>query len=261
MLTINNMKKLLILSVFLFASLARFAEAETLSTGIFVDTGPASVNAVEGVIRVPASFEVGEISAGNSAVILWIEEPHFDAKSRTISFSGIAPGGFSGQKLIFSLSGIATPPEAPQLSFEGVHAFRNDGAGSAVPVRLFARAGVIAEDTLSPEAFSLAVSTSADLYGGQRFLTFLAQDKGTGVERYEYASTWLLSPREGDWQPAASPLLLDSRASFKKLYVRAIDNAGNVQVSEIPGTRRYATILLGLILIVCVLSLSRRSLP
>jgi hypothetical protein len=250
------MKKYLIISLLIF--LPTLATAETIV--LEIDTSRETVNAVEGTVRVPKGVAVEEIQTGRSAILIWIQAPVFDRESRTIAFSGFSPGGFSGKQPLFAISGELASTDLPTFAFSGVQALKNDGEGTPVSVALSARRGVDADtDTDPPEPFTLVISRSEDIFEGRAFLSFLTQDKGTGVERYEYASSWFGTPGEDKWVRSTSPKELSRRDLFKRVYVRAVDHNGNTRVASTPGSYRYASMLFGTIIILCVLSFLRRS--
>jgi hypothetical protein len=250
------MKKLLFLGIaFLLPQLVLAAAFE-----ITVHTGSVAVNALEGVIKLPPNTAIKSIETGNSAVLLWLTPPTFDAAARTVRFAGVSPGGFEGNEPLFTLDGSFVASDADKFAVLSLSALKADGSGSSTPVALSAELGTTTADTASPEPFMPVISRSPALFDNAPFATFLTQDKGKGIKGYEYATTWLLAPGEDDWRPAASPQELALPDLFKKVYIRATDRAGNTRVAEAAGTYRHAAMLIGGILILCVLYVSRRSL-
>ena len=140
-------------------------------------------------------------------------------------------------------------------------ALKNDGAGTAVSVKFRLKPSEIAEDSVSPEPFIPIVSSSPDIFEGRRFLSFATQDKGTGIERYDYASTWLLPPGDGDWREAVSPMALYQKMFFQKIYIRAIDKSGNDRTVSTVGPYHYATLLISIIILACLFLYLRRGWP
>ncbi|MDO8589715.1 MAG: hypothetical protein Q7R69_00345 [bacterium] len=244
------MRKILII-IILF-SLPLFAGAVTAV--IEVDTGTETINAIEGTLVLPTNVSVENIYTGNSAVLIWVTSP--ELLGNTIPFAGITPGGFRGKYRLFAFdaSNIAG------FSFNNIKAYKNDGSGESVSVRLSLRQTEIAEDTVPPEPFEPIISTSPDIFGGRHFISFTAQDKGTGVERYEAASTWFLSPRDENWIETESPLVLSHLETFQKIHIRAVDKAGNHRDASTAGPYHYASVLISIIILLCVLLLLRRSL-
>ena len=106
----------LIISTFLFKTENAFAsklyfdvyknDAESsLSQGdyllrVILDTQGETINALDGKIILPKDIvEVKEIHDGNSSVNFWLQNP-IEKNKGEIEFSGITPGGVSGEKLL-----------------------------------------------------------------------------------------------------------------------------------------------------------------
>ena len=202
-----------------------------------------SVNAVEGRIVYPTDkLEVKEIRDGNSVINFWIEKPQTDRTTRgTIVFSGITPGGFSGSNnTLFSLVFEATQTGNAEIEIQGSQVLLNDGEGSKAPLTIqnatlsvLEGDGTLHEENLTdtepPEDFRPIISKDPSLYEGKYFLIFKTQDKGIGIDHYEV--------REGFWNKYAtedSPYLLKEQTLQKKVYVKAVDKAGNERVSVLP---------------------------
>lgn len=191
-----------------------------------VNTGTANINALEGTLILPENMQVSRIEIGNSAILVWISEPH--QEGREIAFAGITPGGFSGAQSLFTLQGTFYPRDLEKIRFENVRALKNDGTGEQVPVTLLISPVAFRADSESPEDFAPAIASDPNVFDGKYFLVFAAQDKGSGIERYEV--------REGrfdSWTEAESPYLLAHQSLTKDIYVRAIDNAGNGRVAVV----------------------------
>ena len=228
------------------------------SAEVVVDTGKESINAIEGVVRFPDSVNISRVETGNSAILMWVEGPVYDKAENTIRFSGISPGGFQGKQVLFSVSGDFRAGDLAGTAYLEVRAFLNDGEGTPASVPLSTHSAELPADDAPPEPFKPVIGRSDDLFGGNRFVTFLTQDKGLGIDRYEYASSWLFSPGKDDWRPAVSPVEISGKEMFKKIYIRAIDQADNYRVSTVSGPYYYATILFGIIIIVCLVIFLRR---
>lgn len=249
------MKKLFLTSFFFFL-LPFFSQA--FSTEVIVDTGNISINALEATIHMPEGVSVEKVYDGNSVILFWIKAPVYDSQSQAISFSGITPGGFSGERMVLSFSGELTVEDLSHFTFSEVRALKNDGLGESVAVRLFVQPTEIAEDRTPPEPFKPIISSSSDVFDGQRFLSFATQDKGTGIEHYEYVTTWLFFPRDSDWLETKSPIALSRTMLFKKIYIRAVDKSGNYREVFTVGPYYYATLVISIIILLCVLSFSKR---
>jgi len=245
---------LILIAYFLLFAVPQKAQAFTIE--VFVDTGKETINALEGELLLPPEVVVKDIYTGKSAILIWINEPREAGK--TILFSGISPGGFQGKHPLFTLDLEPEDTDLSQISFQSVLALKNDGAGTASPVRLSTVRGTLEEDDAPPEPFKIFVSSSPELFDGKLFASFTAQDKGTGIEKYEYAAAWIFSPGKNSWQEVQSPAVLKKADNFKRIYIRAFDKAGNVRTISTPGPYWYATLLIGLIILICVLLYAKR---
>jgi hypothetical protein len=243
------MKSIFVTALFLFAPTALFAA--TIS--IEVDAGQTNINALEGTVRVPQGMKIDEIRTGGSALLFWIDEPDYDEAGRSIYFAGTTPGGFAGRRELFTVTGDFDETLATSIWFSGVQAFRNDGEGSPASVRLRATAkSGVDEDATSPEPIYIEVGRSEDLYEGRAFVSFVTQDKGSGVDRYVVAESFVMRPGEEDWQEATSPYEVRDKTLLKKVYVKAIDRDGNERVGTAALPYRSYLIWFTVILIVAV---------
>ena len=256
--TIYKKGKLLVSFVFCSLFIVNYVSAYTAE--IVIDTGNVSINALEGSIHIPSGVNIEEIQTGHSAIVIWIKPPTLEANN-TITFSGITPGGFRGKQPLFSFSGELNSEDLSQFTYSQVVALKDDGSGTTAKVTLSARySDEVLEDSIPPELFVPIISRSEDLFGGKPFVTFLSQDKGVGIDRYEYASTWFFSPSEKEWKQASSPQEIKTSELFKKIYIRAVDKNGNEQTAHMVGTyHHYASLMIGIIIIACALLLLRRS--
>ncbi len=240
---------------------------------IMIDTEGERLNAISGTVTISESVDVPSVFIGQSALVLWVDQPR---PGNTISFSGITPGGFSGVRELFSVVVSPQAYDRVSVSLNQVEARKNDADGSVVPVRtqMFSfwpsvggTTTLSVEDTVPPESFSLVIGQDPSIFDGDRFVSFATSDKGTGVVRYEWASTLILDPRADAWTPAQSPIRLRGSDLFMRIHVRAVDGLGNTTASSIVYPYYYITIVFGGILIVLVLCalffvqryLSRRS--
>lgn len=173
-----------------------------------------------------------EIRDGDSVINLWVEKPHVDKSG--IFFSGVTPGGFTGvNNRIFSVVFEAKNTGTAFLNVEDVKALKNDGLGTEIPLLIHNTAISIRSgdssasketlvDTEPPEDFTPIITNNPLFFEGQNVLIFGTQDKMSGIEHYEV--------REGEWGRfvrAESPYLLKYQSLDRKIFVKAIDRAGN----------------------------------
>lgn len=216
-----------------------FFDANEQVVHIRINTEGAVVNAVAGTIIFPSEvLTIQSVSDGNSALNFWVEKPQQHTAGR-ISFSGITPGGFrSTDALLFSFVVRMKEGSTGELSAQDIQVLRNDGKGSPVPTTvrtlriptpsLSGSSTEALHDKFPPEDFHPIIARDANLFEGKYFLVFSTQDKGSGISRY--------AVREGYWgeyTTAQSPYLLTNQSLQKKIFVQAIDGAGNIRMSSV----------------------------
>ncbi len=105
------------------------------TVGVVLDTGGASVNAVEGKIRyLPDDIAVVKIDKGASPVTSWTVEPDYTSESGLIQFGGINPDGISGKgKTLFSITfRVVRSGEARVRLASGAAILAEGGAGTNI---------------------------------------------------------------------------------------------------------------------------------
>lgn len=207
------------------------------SVSVFLDTDGATINAIEGDILVFGDVAITDIHDGASFVSLWTEKLSF--KGNSAHFSGIIPGGFSGEGEILSLVLHGTAPGTATISFSNVAVFLDDGLGTEEKIEseratldVSANAqGDAVSDMIPPEAFSIGmIDVSEDATRPLYALIFATDDKQTGIDRYEVQE--VASGEEvldSGWKEVLSPYILSDQSQKSAYYVRAYDNAGNIQ--------------------------------
>ncbi len=102
------------------------------SVEVYLDTEGQTVNTVSGSIRIDAVQQpLIDIFDGNSSLLFWIDRPKWSDETDHVLFSGITPGGFSGDR-IFLFSFDITPESADpiELSFDDTSVLLHDGEGT-----------------------------------------------------------------------------------------------------------------------------------
>lgn len=216
------------------------------------------LNAVEGILKFPASLEVVDIRDGNSVVNFWLERPRL--VGATIPFSGITPGGFTGTSSRI-LSVIFAPTETGTVSIdlEDLVVLYNDGFGTKVSIESSPSSVTVREgenpafsesrrDFEPPESFTPEIASDPLLFDGKYFVAFSTQDKDSGIEHYEI--------REGKWGKyviAESPYILADQSLKSDVFIKAVDKAGNEREVVIEGSahsRWVEYILFGIIILI-----------
>ncbi|MFA5831310.1 MAG: hypothetical protein WC878_05770 [Candidatus Paceibacterota bacterium] len=256
----NLSKKIIILLLLLFfapsvfgaqvsfvSEKSSFAQNEEFLISVFLDTEGETLNAFEGKISFPVDLlEEKEIRSGDSLINFWIEKPSSltdgkGGKSGEIIFSGITPGGFLGTKgILVSVVFRAKQKGDGIIRGEGLRILKNDGLGTKAEVKTSPFSFSVSEenlvtpsiippikDTEPPENFVPIIVNDPNVFEGKYFVVFLAQDKGSGIDRYE-----VREGESGSFSPAESPHLLKNQSLDAKIFVKAVDKAGNEKISE-----------------------------
>ena len=106
-----------------------------------------------------------------------------------------------------------------------------DGACGTVVTRR------IMKDSTAPDPFEVQLGQEKDAFSGKRFLSFIAIDDTSGVDRYEILET--RNGKENTWQIVISPYVLGDDYVIRMVQVKAIDKAGNERISSlIPENRQ-----------------------
>lgn len=229
---------------------------DTFEMGVFLDSEEESINALDSSIAIPANLSVEDIRDGNSLIPLWLEHPHVDGNH--IVFSGVIPGGLKSQKVyLFSVIFKAQQDGDATVVTDQEQILLNDGLGTAAklhqaPLQLsVAATGPVTHftpptDNMPPEPFQPVIGQSG-VQENKLFLAFVAHDKDSGIDHYEYYdSNFKYTPGEvlqkkWSWQTVESPKNIQERDLAKYLYVKAVDRAGNVTVAIVPPQKGMGT--------------------
>lgn len=240
-----------------------------VEVSVYVHSEGETVNAFMGTVHTPSFITVHSVRDGGSLVALWSKRPEISGND--IVFEGIVPGGWHGTKgLLFSFVVETSIAGEGFIEFSEVEVLLHDGEGTPTPLSLMTlslSADVdvpltefreIVEDYEPPEAFTLSIERDSELFAGDAFLVFTAQDKGSGVDHYEVLETRrrLLNEMEGEWEHVKSPYLLNDQSLRSFVYVRALDRVGNVRVSvytpEEQRTTSSAFVILTILLLLII---------
>ncbi len=210
-----------------------------------------SANALSGKFIIADGLTVEEINTGKSLINFWIEKPTYDKSTRTVNFSGIVPGGFSGkgEMFEFKLSGasFSATTEVINWSKKETKILLNDGLGTEADFvprdlntsQLYGAKPINQEVTIDdtpPESFSPLVSSSSDLLEGKNFVAFSTADKQSGIDHYELAEKQSWFPVRASrlaWQKVESPAVLQDQNLSSFVYVKAVDQSGNERIAVI----------------------------
>lgn len=226
---------------------------DTAEVTVSLQTEGEIVNALEGALFIPETLSVREVRYTGSVVSLWLEAPAVE--NGILSFVGVLPGGYqNGEKEetiqgnLFTLVLEATGEGEGVVTFTyKTRIYLNDGEGTArtpalgeLALRvegLGGSAAPLAIDTTPPEPPVLALLSGELFNKSGQVLTFVAQDKDSGVQSYHVARSFFPLPEFLlSFTEAESPASLTSLDTFKIVTVRAKDAQGNQSLaSTAPG--------------------------
>ena len=227
---------------------------QLVEVGVFVDTKGEQVNAFSGEIMVPTDVaEVAQFRDGNSIINLWVEKPHVDQTTPgKIVFSGITPGGYSGDRgMLFSFIIQANKLGDITITSQNEEVLRSDGEGSAAmitraPLTLVGTHASSSSffpvhDVVPPEVFTPSIVQNNNAFDGKYFIVFATQDKGSGIAEYKISEEpqhfWsTLIPHPHHFVSVQSPYVLQDQNLRSVIYVKAIDNSGNERIIVVPAT-------------------------
>lgn len=210
-------------------------ESGALKVGVYIDTEGELVNAVGATIAFPSDkLLLKMIQDGNSIVNLWVEKPALIEKN--VRLAGITPGGYRGSRgLITTLVFAEIGSGQATIKATDIQLLRNDGQGSTVESRNKQLTVTVAstsymfsiDDVTPPELFTPIVYE--DMLEKKWFISFLTQDKGTGVDHYEVAEA---NNATLVWKRATSPFEIAGKN--QSWFVKAVDKNGNEQIVRYP---------------------------
>lgn len=248
---------------------------DTFLVGARIDTEDECINTVEAKLNFPKDIlEAVDFIQGNSILTLWVNPLSIEQESGLISFAGGIPGGYCGKlpgeageinllgKIAFKIKEISERKQAEINFLEGSQVLLNDGLGT--PAKLTTKGAIfdilaeksevtkdewekeLEKDDIPPESFEIEIHQEPSLFEGKYFITFLTNDKQTGINKYE------IKEGKRDWKIGQSPYLLENQKLTEEIKVKAVDKAGNERIEIIGPIRKpfpYLIIILILILI------------
>jgi hypothetical protein len=206
-----------------------------------LDTQGETINAVDGKVVLPKDIiEIKEIHDGNSNINFWLQSP-IEKNKGEIEFSGITPGGISGENLLlFSTIVHQNNKNQGNILFDSIKVLKNDGQGTEIktsitnldlpintPRSIADIKDILVKDIVSPEVFEPNILNNVDSFGDKNLIVFATQDKDSGISHYEIKEGFFDSFRKVE-----SPYLLEKQDLHSKIYIKAVDNAGNERVIE-----------------------------
>ena len=228
---------------------------QQFEVGVFLNTDGQEINAFEGMIEFPEEFlKLQEVRDGSTIASFWIERPQKD----NLFFSGIVPGGYTGDRgYLFSLIFTAQQTGEALISTKQERVLLHDGKGSPAEFRSSPLVLAITKETLlpgyiapkdaaPPESFTPSITHDPNVFDDQWFLVFATQDKTSGIDHYEAREVrelfrvWKFVFGWGDWIKAQSPYVLTDQELRSRVFVKAIDKAGNERTVSLPPQHPFA---------------------
>lgn len=222
------------------------AAGQQFQINLLLDTEGEEINAVEGKIVFPNILELKEIRDGNSIINFWIEKPK--KQNNAIVFSGITPGGFTGNSsLLFSVVFEAKKEGRGLIEIQNAKTLINDGKGTPAETKISSFQFNIKEvglpkelqlpeikDVEPPESFVPEIARDESIFEGKCFLVFVTQDKASGIDHYEIKeSRQRILSVFGKWVTTESPYVLHDQELRSFIFVKAVDKNGNKIIIKI----------------------------
>ena len=242
-------------SLNLVSPVSEIGVGQQFQVDLMLDAEGEIINAIEGEITFSKELlEIREIRDGDSIINLWVERPSIKPTGKVI-FSGIIPAGFAGvlspyyegrrPGKIFSLIFTSKGEGEGTVNLENEKVLLHDGLGTPAKlgilnfefrilkreVRIPDSGFLIPEDKEPPEDFKPEIASNQNVFEGKYFLVFAAQDKGSGIDRFEVKET--RNKKQGTWIEAESPYLLRDQKLKSYIYVKAVDKAGNERIAVV----------------------------
>ena len=211
---------------------------------IFIDTEGKEINTLEGILKVSGTTNISSINTGGSIFNLWTEKPSI-SNTQEIYFTGGTEGGIYGKNLrLFNFTITPTVEGIISIKPKELFAYLNDGIGTKIigsntgfEIKVEKKLDNIAIektalysedlDKNSPSSFIIELGHDEFLFGGKYFITFNATDSGSGINKYEV--------KEGNlpYVESQNTYVLKDQNLKSKIYVKAIDNAGNEKIEKL----------------------------
>jgi hypothetical protein len=254
---------------------------QNFSLGLMIDADTA-VNTFSVSLQFPTSLVPVDTSDGNSIINLWIEKPHYDELTHTLTFSGVIPGGFigkGGRLLLLKVHTMKAGNFIVDYDKSKTQIFQNTPTAdrdtvTTIPVTFAVIQGKenienILPDTVPPNSFAPVLIHDPLIDNGKWLVAFDTEDKGVGLARFEVSES-LSSTTAYDsltWQTAESPYELHDQKMHSYIYVRAIDKNNNARVemlgpvSPLPWYERSGSyILVSIIVLIIFIGLYAKAL-
>lgn len=258
-------------SLYVDPNTSNVLKGDTVTVAVRIDTDEGEcINAVDVTLAYTDGIQAVDVSTGRSILTLWLERPVINRDARTITFAAGIPNGYCGRipgdpsltnvlaEIVFRAPGFSVGKKedaSTLLTFEpGTRVLLNDGSGSDAPLRTLsgtinliqetgtttkdAWGGVVAADDVPPTPFSIELVRNPQIFNNKYYIVWNTTDKQSGIDHYEvleespedfYAFRW--GAANNPWITVESPYVLKDQTLRSVIRVRALDKAGNEQIS------------------------------
>ncbi len=223
-----------------------------LEVGVFISTQVEKINAIEGKVTFDAKKLYPEgVKTGDSIVGQWIENPKFSSEGE-ITFKGAFSGGFQGERgKLFSIFFIGQEAGEVVINSRDIKVYTHDGKGTELAISpgnlvlMIKKAeskeepnehigNVYDDDKEPPENFQPQLGRQSDIFDGQWFVVFSAEDKNSGISHYEIKESQDWDTGEDGWHRVEKgPYLLADQSLRSYAFIKAVDQAGNEKLAVI----------------------------
>lgn len=212
---------------------------------VFVKSDQEKINTFAGRIGYPQQIlEVSEVRDAGSIINFWVE-PAKVIEAGAISFAGITPGGWQGDRGSL-LEIIFRVKEAGKglVEFNQGEAYLNDGNGTRTTFDDgnlsfdVSSAGTPASyeisDKIPPEPFKINLGRSPSIYDNRWFVAFSTEDEQSGIDHYEVVEGGSEEPPTKGWKTFVGNYVLSDQGLESYVFVKAIDKKGNSRIEVLP---------------------------
>ncbi len=215
-----------------------FSIGDVFDVALTLNTEEEVINTIEVFLKYSDNLELENISDGNSIINLWISKPKLEDSRGSIFLSGLVPGGIkTGDGTVLSFTFKSLLSGRGDIQIKDAKIFINDPDASEAGVKTanlnfeiknnpttVPQGQKLILDFLPPDKFEIYLSKDKNILDNAWFISFNAQDKGSGIDYYEVKES--LFGVFGGWIKADSPYQLYYQSLFSIIKVRAVDNVG-----------------------------------
>lgn len=224
-----------------------------------------AINTVSVGIHIPPGFTPSDYYDGNSIINLWVDKPTWDPNSRSFSFSGIIPGGFSGDSarlLVVKLSAdspssdpVWFEPEKTKIYLNTPEAKKDSIILDSIVLKNASQNNIseTLKDSDKPEPFVAKLVINDQNFSGKSAIIFNTTDKSGGINHYEVKESYFRGGYFAEWHEVESPYILQDQNLHSYIFIKAVDESGNFYISTLSPV--HSIVLVQIIIIFAIISL------